>query len=214
MITNFNQLIPMLFSIFLVLDKSKQQNNLVVGIKGLKGSGKTLLLTILLYLEYKSGKKVYTNYDVSFPHEILDIDKLLKLDKELQNAVIGITEMHMICDARRSGKKQNILMSYFILQSRHRSVNVYYDTQFERQIDIRIRDNTDINIICENLYIDSDSDGLIDLFRIIIQDKRFMPVEIHQKLIYGKYFFEMYNTDYIVDPFTMKAIEQVKKKHG
>lgn len=190
----------------------KNQNNLVVSISGVKGSGKTLILTLLLYLEYLSGKKVYTNYDVSFPHEYLDIDKLISLDKELTNSVIGITELHMICDSRRSGSKQNINFSYFILQSRHRSVNFYYDSQFNRQVDIRIKQNTDINIVCENMYIDSDNDGLNDVFRIVIQDKRTIPISYKEFFIYGTPIFEKYNTDYIVNPFTMKEINKIKKK--
>lgn len=191
---------------------SNYKNNLVVGIVGLKGSGKTLVLTILLFMAYLNGRKVYTNYRVFFPHEILDIEKMIKLDISLKNAVIGISEMHMICDARRHGKKQNILMSYFVLQSRHRSVDLYYDSQFERQVDIRIVDNTDMNIISENLYIDSDNDGYDDLFHIIFQDKRKRPLRFWEKIICGTPVFKLYDTDYIIDPFTMKEIQKQKQK--
>ena len=187
------------------------QNNLVVGIKGLKASGKTLLLTWLLFREYLLGKMIYVNYKVFFPHKIIDVQKMVTLNIELQNAVIGIDELHMVCDSRRSGKKQNILMSYFILQSRHRSVNFYYTTQFDGQVDKRIRDNTDINMVCENLYIDSDDDGFNDLFRIIIQDRRFRPIKFKQKILYGKPIFKLYSSDYIVDIFTMKSLDKLKK---
>jgi len=186
------------------------QNNLVVGIKGLKASGKTLVMTWLLFREYLSGKKVYTNYEVFFPHKIIDVQKMVTLNIELQDAVIGIDELHMICDSRRSGKKQNILMTYFILQSRHRSVNFYYTTQFDGQVDKRIRENTDINMVCENLYIDTDKDGFNDLFRIIIQDKRFRPIKFKQKILYGKPIFKLYNSDHIVDIFTMKSLDKMK----
>lgn len=188
------------------------QNNLVVGIKGLKAGGKTLVLAWLLFREYLLGKKIYTNFTVFFPHEIIDVQKMVTLNIELQNAVIGIDELHMVCDSRRSGKKQNILMSYFILQSRHRSVNFYYTTQFDGQVDKRIRDNTDVNMVCENLYVDSDNDGFNDLFRVIIQDKRFRPIKFKQKILYGKPIFKLYNTDYIVDIFTMKELDKLKRK--
>lgn len=191
---------------------NEQQNNLVVGIKGLKGSGKTLFMTILLYQEYLKGKKIYTNYKVNFPHETIDVQEMINLDINLKNSVIAIDEIHMICDARRSGKKQNILMSYFILQSRHRSVNFYYTTQFDRQVDARIRENTDINIVCENIYVDSDNDGFNDLFRIIIQDKRFRPIHFKVKIIYGKPFFNMYDSEQVVDIFTMKELNKLKGK--
>jgi len=191
---------------------NEKQNNLVVGIKGLKGSGKTLLMTIYLYKEYLSGKKIYTNYKVNFPHEIIDVKKMIELDIELKNSAIGIDEIHMICDARRSGRKQNILMSYFVLQSRHRSVNLYYTTQFDRQVDARIRENTDINMVCENIYIDSDGDGFNDLFRILTQDRRFRPIKLRQKIIYGRPFFTMYDSDFIVDIFSMKELNKMKKE--
>jgi len=191
---------------------TKKDNNLVIGILGTKGSGKTLFLTILLYIEYLTGKKIYTNYEVFFPHEILDVNKLIRLDEQLTNAVIGITELHTICDSRRSGSKQNIQFSYFVLQSRHRSVNFYYDDQFERQFDVRIRENTDINIVTENMFIDSDNDGINDVFRVIIQDKRTIPITFKQLIIYGRPFFEKYNTDYIINPFTMKEMKKEKGK--
>ena len=191
---------------------NEKQNNLVIGIKGIKGSGKTLLLTWLLYKDYVLGKKIYTNFEVFFPHEIIDIQKMVTLNVDLQNAVIGIDELHMICDSRRSGKKQNILMTYFVLQSRHRSVNFYYTTQHDGQVDKRIRENTDMNMICENLYIDSDGDGLNDMFRIIVQDRRFRPIKFSQKILYGKPLFKMYNSDYLVDIFTMRSLN--KMKHG
>ena len=193
---------------------NEMQNNLVVGITGLKASGKTLVMTWLLYREYLLGKKIYTNYKVFFPHELIDVQKLVTLNIELQNAVIGIDELHMICDSRRSGKKQNILMTYFILQSRHRSVNFYYTTQFNTQIDKRIRENTDVNMVCENLYIDTDKDKFNDLFRVIIQDKRFRPIKFKQKILYGKPIFKLYSSDFIVDIFTMKELDKLKGKKG
>jgi len=185
------------------------QNNLVVGIKGLKGGGKTLFLTLLLYLDYLNGKKIYSNYRLCFPHEIIDVEKLVKLDVELKDASIGIDEIHMICDSRRSGRKQNLLMSYFVLQSRHRSVNLYYTTQFNRQVDVRIRENTDVDVVCVNLGFDSDGDGLNDIFRVIIKDKRVIPPVVRSKVLYGKLLFSLYDTNYIVDIFNMK---KVKKK--
>ena len=103
-------------------------------------------------------------------------------------------------------------MTYFVLQSRHRSVNFYYTTQHDGQVDKRIRENTDVNMICENLYIDSDNDGFNDMFRIIIQDRRFRPIKFKQKMLYGTPIFKMYNSDYLVDIFTMKELNKLKGK--
>lgn len=191
---------------------NEDQNNLVVGFKGLKRSGKTLAMTLFLYLEYLKGKKILTNYWVSFPHEIIDVQKLVELHEDIEDSAIGIDEIHMICDSRRSSKKQNILMSYFVLQSGHRDVNLYYTSQFNKQFDVRIRDNTDIDVVCRNLYVDSDEDGLNDLFHLIFRDRRTIPIHIYAKVLYGKPVFDMYNTKKIVDIFTMKEIQQMKVK--
>lgn len=186
---------------------------MIIGLFGLKGSGKTLFMVILLWLEYTYlNSKVMANLKLSFKHKIINAKQLVELDKSLKNSAIGIDELHTICDSRRSGGLKNILMSYFVLQSRHRSVNFYYTSQFDGQVDKRIRENTDVNMVCENLYIDSDDDGFNDLFRVIIQDKRFRPIRFKQKILYGKPVFKLYNSDYIVDIFTMKELDKLKGK--
>lgn len=186
------------------------QDNLVISITGLKRNGKTLLLALLGYIDYLLGRKIYSNFPLSYPHEIIDIDKMIKLDVELQNATILITEMHMICDSRKHGRLQNLQMSYFVLQSGHRSVNLYYDTQFNNTVDKRIRQNTDVDIITEKLYIDSDGDGFTDMFNMIINDKRFGVIS--EKTFYGAPMFDMYDGDIIINPFTMKEIKKMKEK--
>lgn len=186
---------------------------MIIGIYGLRGSGKTLFMCILLYMEWKLLKsKVLSNLWFSFPHEIIDAKRLVELDESLKNSAIAIDEIHMIADSRRSGAEQNLLLSYFILQSRHRSVNLYFTDQFEHQHDRRIRDNTDIKIITEKLHIDSDGDGIDDVFRIIIQDLREFPVKYFVTRIYAGKFFEMYDTDYLIDIFKYKKGDKLQKK--
>jgi len=186
---------------------------MIIGIYGLKGSGKTLFMCILLYLEYFYLKsKILSNMWFKFPHEIIDANKLVELDESLKNSAIGIDELHMIADSRRSGARQNLLLSYFVLQSRHRSVNFYFTDQFEHQVDKRVRENTDIKIICENLHIDSDGDGIDDTFRIIIQDLREFPPKYYVTVICATKFFEMYDTDYLIDIFKYKRGDKLKKR--
>lgn len=186
---------------------------MIIGIYGLRGGGKTLIMTILLYIEFKIlGKKVFSNYELKFPHEKLDAQKLADLDQQLQKSAVGVDEMHMIADSRRAGAKQNLLVTYFVLQSRHRSVNLYFTSQFEHQIDRRIRDNTDIKIISENLNIDSDDDGLPDVFRMVIQDKRGMEVKYVEHYITGTNFYPLFNTDYIINLFKYQEKKKDEKK--
>ena len=187
--------------------------NMIIGLYGLKGSGKTLFMVILLFLEHKYLKsKIMSNLKLSFKHEIINAKQLVELDKSLQDSAIGIDELHTICDSRQSGGKKNILMSYFVLQSRHRSVNFYFTDQFEHQVDRRIRENTDIKIIMENCHIDSDGDGFEDVFRVIIQDLREYPIQYYVTYICGTDFFNMYDTDFIVDIFKYNISKKTVKK--
>ena len=186
---------------------------MIIGIYGLKGGGKTVFMTLLLWIEHIVFKKiVYSNYKLKFKYKKLDMQKLAELDTQLQNTAIGIDELHMIADSRRAGAKQNLLVSYFVLQSRHRSVNLYFTSQFEHQVDRRVRENTDIKIIAENLNIDSDGDGKPDLFRIIIQDNRGMEKKFHEKIICGTKIYDQFDTNFIINLFQYKEKEKKPKK--
>jgi len=178
--------------------------NIVIGIFGLKGSGKTLLMVLLLYIEYKAGKKILVNMKgLNFPTEIIKLKELIKLSPKLIGCSIGIDELHTVADSRKSHKKQNINTANFIAQSRHRGVNVVYTDQFQNQDDKRIRQNTDIKIIARNLYIDSDNDGIYDQFEYTIIDMR-TEEEPRVIKIYGKPVFALYSDAEIIDLFEYK----------
>ena len=177
--------------------------NVVIGIFGYKGSGKTLLMVLLLYMEHLMNKKILVNMlDIGFPSEVLDPDDLINLSEELMGCTIGIDELHTIADSRRSGGIQSIQIANFILQSRHRGVNVIYTDQYQGQDDKRIRDNTDVKIIAKNLYIDSDNDGNYDMFEYTIIDLR--TEDVKKLTIYGKPIFDMYSDAEIINIYDYK----------
>lgn len=184
--------------------------NLIIGIFGMKGSGKTLFMVLLLYLEMLAGKKIMANIKLYFDFEPLDPDELAELSKRLVGKTIGIDELHQYADSRRSGHQQNINIGSFFLQSRHRGVNVIYTEQFQGQAEKRCRDNTDIKVIARNLYIDSDGDGWDDIFEYTIIDLRHESVKTI--IIYGKPLFDMYNSEEIVDKYHMDKPEKPKKQ--
>jgi hypothetical protein len=55
-----------------------------------------------------------------------------------------LDEIHIWFDSRASGKKRNVIFSYFINQSSKNDIDIYYTTQFSRQVEIRMRLNTEI----------------------------------------------------------------------
>jgi len=185
--------------------------NVVIGIFGYKGSGKTLMMIILLYFEHLAGKRILVNMrNLSFPTEVIKPNELIELSKTLMGCTIGIDELHTLADSRKSGKGQNINLANFFLQSRHRGVNVVYTDQYQGQDDKRIRENTDIKIVARNLYIDSDGDGIPDMFEYTIIDVR---TEVIKTItIYGKPIFDLYDDGEIIDIYEYEKESKHKKK--
>jgi ABC-type sugar transport system ATPase subunit len=180
--------------------------NIIIGIFGYKGSGKTLMMIILLYLEKRNKKRILVNMKhLSFDTEIIKPQDLISLSEKLHGCTIGIDELHTVADSRKSHGRQNINIANFFLQSRHRGVNVIYTDQYQNQAEKRIRENTDIKIIAKNCYIDSDGDGIPDIFEYIIIDVRTEQVKTIR--IYGKPFFKLYDDGEIIDIY-----EEEKKK--
>ena len=158
-------------------------------------------MCLFAYLAYLSGRTIISNIPFAFQYLKLDAQKLIDLDESLQDCLICIDEIHMYADSRLHTGYQNRTIGYFILQSRHRNVDVLYTTQASGQCDKRIRTVTDIRIVCENLQKDSDGDGIPDMFRLTINDRSTTPPTIKQQHIYGTPLFTMVNGYKIIDPF-------------
>lgn len=185
--------------------------NIIIGIFGYKGSGKTLMLVLLTYCEYITGKKILSNMtQLKFPSEILNPDDMVNLSEKLHGCTIAIDEIHTIADCRKSHGQQNIQIANFFLQSRHRGVNVIYTTQYMGQAEKRIRDNTDVVIVARNLYQDTDEDGFDDQFEYTIIDLR--KEKQHILKIYGKQIFNLYSDAEIIDIYKYKEKNEKKKK--
>jgi RecA/RadA recombinase len=178
-------------------------DNIVIGIFGLRGSGKTLLAVLLAYYEHKAGKRILTNMaNLNFPTELLQIKDIVNLSPEIAGCTVLLDELHTIADSRKSTRLQNIQISNFFLQSRHRGVNIIYTEQYQSSDDKRIRQNTDMKIVARNLYIDSDSDGIPDIFEYTLIDIR--TEEITPVKLYGYPVFQLYNDSEIIDIYEHK----------
>jgi len=128
------------------------------GFIGSMRSGKTLLMTRELYKEYLEGKKIFSNYWLSFPHTILDINDLDDAIKrqdtsEYDNSVIGLDELHVYLDARTSGAKRNRITSYFMTQSGKMNCRILWTSQFLRQVELRVRYNSNYLNSCKRFVI-------------------------------------------------------------
>jgi hypothetical protein len=120
---------------------------MIIGFIGQRGSGKTLSMSIELYKKYLQGYKIYSNYHLNFPHTIITVDDLMTFAESgmyFGNSIFAIDEIHIWFDSRASGKKRNVIFSYFLNQSSKNDIDVYYTSQFSRQVEVRMRLNTEV----------------------------------------------------------------------
>jgi hypothetical protein len=177
--------------------------NVVVGLYGWKGSGKTTALTLFAFLEHSAGDrtKLFSNYKLEFDFEWLQGSDMVELTDKLNDSAIFIDELHEYADSRNSGNLQNKRVADFFLQSRHTRSNVYYSTQFKDQVDKRIRRITDVDIVCENLFRDTDHDGDDDLFRLTMVDRRMSDIPARVLDFYAKPIFDLFDSTERINPF-------------
>lgn len=170
---------------------------MLIGICGLMGSGKTLLMTILSYIFHKkTGLKVLTNYECTFsekfnPFELIDFP-------DLNNVIMCITEAYTIFDSRVNDNASRN-GSYYFFQSRKRNVYVFYDAQLLSSIDCRINGVSDALIYCEDIVRDGKT---YFVYQWYIREQ-----PIGQPMILPKdkaeRFFDKYNTLEIVFPMQL-----------
>lgn len=124
----------------------------VVGVIGKPRTGKTLFLTMIGSNDYKNGRKIYSNYWLDFPYEKYDIENLLSIasmEMDINPKTVLMQEASKWFDSRRSGRRENVLLTSFTGQSGKREIDIYYDDQFVTRIDRGLRDVTDFTFLSD-----------------------------------------------------------------
>jgi hypothetical protein len=190
--------------------------NIVVGIYGWKGAGKTTALTLFLLLEHlqRRRQRTFCNYKLKFPFDWLAGQDMIDLEHKLDHSVVGIDELHEYADARNAGTLQNKRVADFFLQSRHFQCDVFYTSQFKDQVDKRIRRITDIDVISENLFTDLDKDGDDDLFQLVIKDRRLPDSKVRVMRFYAKPVFDLFDSTERINPFVFTKTQEKKWKEN
>jgi hypothetical protein len=206
---------------------------------GEKSGGKTISMSKEAYCRYKQGQKIYSNYHLSFPHTIITVNDLIEFAENglyFGNTTFCLDELHLWFNARRSGKKRNIIFNFFLTQSAKNDCDVLYTTQYTRQVDILIRINTEIScksysksLVWEynnskpKLYKNWRPKNNINYFKIktwvynhIIKFEEDRDVVIN-KMYYANPYFKLYNTREVIkqqkDVFE-EAIKLFKENKG
>jgi hypothetical protein len=173
-----------------------EREKMLIGITGSLGSGKTLYMTRCLYKEKlkREDCRLITNYKLNeVPFEYIDASELFEMKEKLKNTIIGIDEFHIFLDSRSSLTKKSKLLTYFILQSRHLGVHLYFTTQDIGQVDIRLRRMLDLLVYCRKTYVD-------DYFKIRLIDYRdTMDIKQNEFIFHGQPYYDLYDTTEIVD---------------
>jgi len=178
---------------------------LIIGITGGLGSGKTIIMVRYLIKEYIMKHKIYANFGLKkIKYEPLNILTILEMDKKqlaLNNICVGIDELTVFADCRKSGSKLNRMISYFVLQTRKRNVTLYYTTQDISMIDLRLVDHTDIQILCSKIY-DKDNNQLNDYRHYSIIDFResMIKPKITRIIFDITKYYEYYDTYEVILP--------------
>lgn len=168
---------------------------------GKMGSGKTLTMTYFLFILYiEKQLKIMTNYKLKFPKrrdgytpEHIDMNLLLDpKNTQMMNCGIGLDEFWLFADSRNSASKTNRLISYILLQSRKRNVEIFVTAQSYGQLDKRFRNNADYVVYCKK---GSKPDKI--RFTIIPREN---PNNMKEYQIDGKTIYGLYDTNEIMDP--------------
>lgn len=119
---------------------------MLIAILGNLGSGKTLFLA---YLSRKLKRTIYSNFNLkvkNFKH--LKVIDLLNLPNNIE---VFLDEAYTWLESRVSSKALNRYLSYILLQSRKRTINIYITMQLFSTVDVRFREQSNIIILCKKV---------------------------------------------------------------
>lgn len=178
---------------------------MINGITGLMNSGKTLLMTYRLFLEYCKGRDIITNYRVNFPHRKINKDFLIWLSKKetnLNNIAMALDELWIWLDCRQAQK--NTFATYIFNQSSKTDMQIFFTAQHNGQIDRRIRLNMHRITSCSRAIL------LDGKFHAIDEENRFLSEEMQENLYIKVIDFKRINVSVYTDlrpqrPYYIKA---------
>lgn len=178
---------------------------MLIGIIGQLGSGKTLLSTILGYkiAENPLYDGVYANYHIKHPKVkvITPIDMIDINPQGNKRALIILDEVYAWLDSRVSSSVLNRFLSWIILQSRKRNMDIIFTSQLSSLPDLRLKELSDIVIIAENVEKGFKYQIIWQKGLRILSKKLFLPYE------YALKYFDKFDTREIVEPILFERMK-------
>jgi len=174
---------------------------MLVGIMGKMGSGKTLSMSVLAsYLHQATGAELDANYTLHDAKPIETLNDVVKKEK----SILCFDEIWLSADAR--AWKDNVRLTQWVNQTRKKQMIVFYTTQHIRQVEMRIRNGTDVLIVCEKT-----TEGhwlqFIDYQYRQLGRRYLIP---HQT---AKQFYKLYNTYEVLKPLQWGKVGNKKSSY-
>lgn len=123
----------------------------------IRGNGKTNAMTGYAYLNYREGKKIYTNYWTDFS-EIMGLQKMINNfspPKSYPDTILCVTEMGKLLNSLGSETRKAIFVENFVRQLRKLEITLYIDDQRFMNIHKRLRIHVDMVFILEKTHKDN-----------------------------------------------------------
>lgn len=155
--------------------RNLKERSLIVGFVGARGSGKSVGATRTVIMDYMlAGKQVWSNMEIGFnlqkngqkvPIVSKPLNKLslVELDKVYSDGLIYVDEVNLLAEARRAMSQENLMFSYILQQLRKRRLTIIWSAQSELHCEDRLRFQTDIFIMCEDVSIKKQNCGIGEL---------------------------------------------------
>lgn len=155
--------------------RNLKNRSLIIGFVGARGSGKSVGAARTVIMDYMlAGKQVWSNMEIGFNlgengqkipivSKPLDTLSLVELDKVYANGLLYVDEVNLLAEARRAMSQENLMFSYILQQLRKRRLTIIWSAQSELHCEDRLRFQTDIFIMCEDVSIKKQNCGIGEL---------------------------------------------------
>jgi hypothetical protein len=169
---------------------------MLIGIEGGLGSGKTLAMTYLEYIaktKYKS--KVASNYFTKFADTFIDS---IETFNGFRQGMMLLDEIWLWSDSRKSSSSRNEIVNKIPLTSRKRRFIIVYTSQQLSQVDLRIRNITDVFVkVRLKPILDSKGKPLLDdkgrILKVCIM--RFRKCPLRKIIFLANDMYDLYDTE-------------------
>jgi len=123
----------------------------------ISGNGKTCSMTGYGYLDYLSGKHIWSNYKTTFSEKVCGLQEMIETigDERHPDTKLMISEMQKILNSIGSSYNQILFIDSFCSQLRKLDVDMYYDTQRFNNCHLRLRVHTDVVLVPYKTHMDN-----------------------------------------------------------